>query len=64
MSNESRETIKSTKETFKKLAEVITSGSDQVNALGDKKLSEYIFEIRNNAEQIVKHIEERSDEAL
>lgn len=61
MSQKSKEKIKATKETFKKLAEVIAVNSNKINTLGDKKLSEYIFQIRDNAEQIVKHIEERSE---
>lgn len=64
MSNQSKETIVKVKETFKKLAEQVSETSQKVSTLGDKELSKRIQKVQESTEQVIKHIEERSDGAI
>lgn len=59
MSNEGKRIISDTKETFKRIVESVERAEKNVQGL-DRDLASKVKKVKENASEIVKHIEERT----
>lgn len=59
MSNEGKRIISDTKETFKRIVESAERAEKNVQGL-DRDLASKVKKVKENASEIVKHIEERT----
>ena len=61
MSTEKRQTVKEIEQVFKDLTKKADDAGKRASTLGDKDLVKKIQKVKENSDQVVEHIEKRTE---